>query len=148
MKSVIMRIWDKISKPSVAYAHCDVPCGIYEVDTMLHAADTVQKMVEKLQELKHPKEGDNQSRLNFVNTAARMVATKEEHAQKCKEQILILWTDYFKPEHLEKFPDLHEKIWKATKLCSDAKRNVDIEVAKKLKNSVAEIAEMFAESKK
>ncbi len=143
----LLRQAERLAKPKVAYAHCDVPCGIYETDTMLHSADTVYKMVEKMLELKHP--GDNdQQHLEFENTIGRMIHVKEEHAQKCKEQILILWTDYFKDEHLARFPELHAKVWKATKLCSAAKRGVDLKTAQQLKDAVAEVAKIFADSKK
>lgn len=136
-----------LSMPSLLHAHCDVPCGIYETGTMSMAADTVNKMVEKIIELKAPG-ADPQQHRDFTNTVVRMTATKEEWAQKCKQEILILWTDYFKDEHLAKFPDLHAKVWKATKLCSQAKRTVDLNVARQLKEAVAEVARIFAETKK
>ncbi len=141
---IAARLADTVSKPRVAYAHCDVPCGIYEPDTMRHAVETVKSMTVKLLALKQQGEGD----IQFVNAAARMVATKEEFAQKCKTELLILWTDYFKPEHLQKWPDLHEKVWKATKLCSDVKRSVDAAKVEALENAVGEIEKIFAESKK
>lgn len=125
------------------FAHCDVPCGIYDPKPAQIAAATVLKMVEKIETL--PKENPSVvDRNNFV----RMVWTKEEHARKCKEELLILWTDYFKPEHLDKFPNLHETFWKAAKLCSKNKQSVDIQAAKDLVKAVDEIAEMFAASKK
>lgn len=138
---VAFRVFAAVVRPGVVYAHCDIPCGIYETGTMTTAADTVAKMVGKILEIKGMELPD---RNNFV----RMVRVKEEHAQLCKEQILILWTDYFKEEHLSKFPDLHTKIWKATKLCSQAKRGVDQAVAQQLKAAVADIAKIFAETKK
>ena len=73
--------------------------------------------------------------------------TKEEHARKCKEEILILWTDYFKPEHLEKFPHLHDTFWKAAKLCSVNKQEISLEHAAELVKSANEIADIFAQSK-
>ena len=136
-----LRRAEVILKPSIMHAHCDIPCGIYETNSMTTAADTVLKMMEKILEIKGMELVD---RNNFV----RMVHVKEEHAQKCKQEILILWTDYFKEEHLAKFPDLHTKVWKATKLCSQAKRTVDLKVAQQLKEAVAEIARIFAETKK
>ncbi|MBI2550132.1 superoxide dismutase, Ni [Candidatus Woesearchaeota archaeon] len=136
-----MRKSEKLLEPSLVYAHCDIPCGIYETNSMTTAADTVAKMVEKILDLKGMELVD---RNNFV----RMVHVKEEHAQKCKQELLILWTDYFKDEHLAKFPDLHTKVWKATKLCSQAKRTVDLKVAQQLKEAVADIARIFAETKK
>src|SRR6266542_1303582 len=96
----------------VAHAHCDIPCGIYDPTPAKIAADTVAKMVEKL-------EGAPGSELADRNTFTRSVQVKEEHAQICKKELLILWTDYFKPEHLEKYPKLHETFWKAAKQISD-----------------------------
>lgn len=125
-----------------AYAHCDVPCGIYDPKPAQIAAATVLKMIQKIKEL--PKDelwGDADN--NWI----RMVMTKEEHAQKCKEELLILWTDYFKPEHLEKFPDLHDTFWKAAKLCSENKHHVSLESAEKLIKAVDEIAEIFNKTK-
>ncbi len=145
--AAVLRKAERVMMPSSVYAHCDVPCGIYETNTMVMAADTVHKMVEKIIELKAPSTDPQQHR-DFTNTVVRMTLTKEEWAQKCKQEILILWTDYFKDEHLAKFPDLHAKAWKAAKLCSQAKRTVDLNVARQLKEAVAEVASVFAESKK
>src|SRR5690606_8301128 len=100
---------------SYASAHCDVPCGIYDPKAMQVAAQTVLKMVQKMNELEKSDE-DKTSMLEYKNSLTRMIVTKEAHAQKCKEELLIRWTDYFKPEHLVKCPDLHEIIWKAAKL--------------------------------
>lgn len=127
----------------IIYAHCDIPCGIYDPKPAQIAAATVLKMVQKIGEL--PKENPT---VDDRNSFVRMVMVKEEHAQICKKELLILWTDYFKVEHLEKFPDLHDKFWKASKLCSENKQHVDLASAQKLVKAVDEIAEIFAESKK
>lgn len=124
------------------YAHCDVPCGIYETDTMTHAADTCRRMVEKFEEL-----GDT-SEPEHMNQFVRIVQTKEKHAQLCKDQLYILWSDYFKPEHLEKFPDLHDKFWQAAKQCGKVKQTLSLEECDKLIEQVHGIAHMFADSKK
>ena len=142
-----MKKVEAVAKPTFVYAHCDVPCGIYETNTMTMAADTVHKMVEKIIELKAPG-ADPQQHRDFTNTIVRMTSTKEEWAKKCKQEVLILWTDYFKDEHLAKFPDLHAKVLKAARLCSQAKRTVDLNVARQLKDAVADIARIFAETKK
>src|SRR3990167_3072542 len=97
------------SKP--VFAHCDIPCGIYDPHTAQLASQTVLKMVQKMKAL--PKDD--------IHSLIRMVSVKEDHAELCKREILILWTDYYQSEHLEKFPDLHELVWKACKLCSDNK---------------------------
>ena len=126
----------------VVYAHCDVPCGIYDPKAAQIAAATVVKMVEKIEAL--PKENPT---VSDRNSFVRMVWTKEEHARKCKEELLILWTDYFKPEHLAQFPNLHEAFWKAAKLCSKNKQSVDMADAQELVKAVDEIADIFQKTK-
>ncbi|MBI2141947.1 superoxide dismutase, Ni [Candidatus Woesearchaeota archaeon] len=145
---VVLRALDLISKPKVAYAHCDIPCGVYETDSAAHAAQTVYALTEKLLKLELLGHGDEKSRLAYVHTAARMTEVKEKFAQICKQELLILWTDYFKPEHMQKYPNLHDTFWKAAKQCSTAKREVNLESAQKLKDMVAEVARIFAETKK
>ncbi len=145
MKQLLKTLFGLLPSSPV-YAHCDVPCGIYDPKPAQIAAATVLKMMQKIMEL--PTDGSPEEILQARNSFVRMVLTKEEHARKCKEEILILWTDYFKPEHLEKFPDLHDTFWKAAKLCSEAKQTVDIAVAEELVASVDRIAEMFNDSKK
>ena len=139
MKKGFYRLVSYILSTKIAFAHCDVPCGIYDPKPAQIAAATVLKMVQKIQNDMPKDNPTEQDRNRFV----RMVWTKEEHARKCKEELLILWTDYFKPEHLEMFPDLHDKFWKAAKLCSENKQNVDLKTAEELVNSVDEIASMF-----
>jgi nickel superoxide dismutase len=133
----------KFLPQDTAYAHCDVPCGIYDPKPAQIAAATVKKMVSLIEEL--PKDHPT---VNDRNKFVRCVLTKEEHAQKCKEELLILWTDYFKPEHLKQFPNLHEVFWKAAKLCSKNKQEVSLELADQLVAAVSEIAQMFEQSKK
>jgi nickel superoxide dismutase len=142
----LFREW--IESLPVASAHCDVPCGVYEPDSMTWAAETCFKLAEKLEGLELPEWSDKHHVLEFHNTATRAVGVKEEYAQICKTQVLILWTDYFKPEHLEKWPDLHEKVWKITKQCSTVKRSVSKAEAQKLKDMVKELADIFKETKK
>lgn len=133
----------KLLPTRVVFAHCDIPCGIYDPHTAQLASQTVLKMVQKINEL--PTENPTVvDRNNFV----RMVKVKEEHAEACKREVLILWTDYFKAEHLEKFPILHDLVWKTTKLCSENKRGVDESKAQELIEAVNKIAEIFVQTKK
>lgn len=131
----------KFIKP--VYAHCDIPCGIYEVDTMRHAAETCLKMTQKIAELdtKGEKSDDH---ANYI----RMVMNKEKHATLCKEQIYILWSDYFKSEHTQKFPNLHDTMWQAAQQCSKVKQSITQAEAETLVGKVAAVAKMFEESKK
>ena len=125
------------------YAHCDIPCGIYDSHSAQLAARPVLTMVQKINELLK-----NNASVTDRNNFVRMVKVKEEHAEICKREILILWTDYFKSEHLEKFPNLHELVWKTAKLCSENKRLVDEGMARELIEAVDQIVNIFAESKK
>lgn len=134
----------RLLKPTtVAYAHCDIPCGIYDPTPAKIAADTVAKMVEKIAALDKTAT-DFTTRGNFV----RMVTVKEQHAEICKKELQVLWSDYFKPEHVEKFPKLHDTFWKALKLASKNKQNVDAQAAADLQAAVKEIADMFYATKK
>ena len=132
---MFLRFIDTILNRGIVQAHCDIPCGIYTTHRAGIAAETVEKMVKGIVEA----EGD-------MHAIARLTATKEEWAQICKEELLILWTDYFKEEHLATFPDLHTTFWKATKLCSQNKREVSEEAAKELRDAVGAISAMFAEA--
>lgn len=143
-----LRLLDKISPPVLTQGHCDIPCGVYETDSMKWAVETCEKLTKKLLDLELPNWTDKKSVLDYENTVTRAVHTKEEYAAACKQQALILWTDYFKPEHLQKFPDLHKKIWKLTKQCSVVKRTVSPEECAKLRQMVEELAQIFVESKK
>jgi len=138
-----LRLLDRLSKPTIVYAHCDVPCGIYDPKPAQIAAETVVKMVEKIQALPKDNPPSEATRNSFV----RMVWTKEEHARICKHEILILWTDFFKPEHLAKHPQLHDMFWQAAKLCSKNKQEINMEAAKELQKAVDEIAKVFLEVK-
>ena len=137
------KLLDKIIPAQQAYAHCDIPCGIYDKFPSMMAAQTVLKMVQKINEITtDPSKITVNDRNNFV----RMVHTKEEHAQLCKKEILILWTDYFKPEHLKMFPDLHEKVWKACKLCSKNKQEVNEDTANELIDALHDIGHMWEQA--
>lgn len=142
MKRFLLKLISKLLPTYTTYAHCDVPCGIYDPKPAQIAAQTILKMVQKINEL--PKENPTVQDRNFF---VRMVWTKEEHARRCKEEILILWTDYFKPEHLQAFPSLHETFWKAAKLCSKNKQEVSLEAANELIKAVDEIADIFYKTK-
>ena len=139
-------MFGRLLKPKItAYAHCDIPCGIYDPTPAKIAADTVAKMVEKITALPT---GAPNAPVGDRNSFVRMVAVKEEHAQICKKELLILWSDYFKPEHLEKYPKLHDTFWKAAKLCSKNKQSVDAQAAADLQAAVKEISDIFWATKK
>jgi len=128
-------------------AHCDGPCGVYDPASARVAAEAVLSMTKKLIDLNPPSNTDSEEWASYSNTFSRFVAVKEEQAKETKKEILILWTDYFKPVHLETYPDLHETIWKASKLCSACKVNIDLAQAEELMNYVEKIHTIFWASK-
>ncbi|MBI4020678.1 MAG: superoxide dismutase, Ni [Candidatus Aenigmarchaeota archaeon] len=140
----LFRMLDTIAPAPVARAHCDIPCGIYDPHRALMAAHTVVRMVTLAQELEQKHE---QHDADFRNSMIRYIATKEEHAEVCKHEVRILWGDYFKPEHLQKHPQLHELVWKAMKLGSKARQEANLQAAEELLETVNKIAEIFWETK-
>ena len=83
------------------YAHCDGPCGVYDPASARVAAEAVQSMTKKMNALEANHGGSGGSSAAYINTMSRYAAIKEEEAQKCKDELLVLWTDFFKPQHLE-----------------------------------------------
>lgn len=145
----VLALLDRLDAPTTAYAHCDVPCGIYDPHGAQVAADTVIAMVTKMQALQAPAAGaDIKTRQTYENTVTRMITTKEQHAEILKHEVTVLWGDYFKPPHVQMFPNLHEHVWNTLKLASKCKQEVNLEAAQELKQAVDQIAEWFAESKR
>ena len=137
-----MNIVTRILRPSrTAYAHCDGPCGVYDPASARIAAEAVLSMEKKIAAL-----GDDNS-LATVNTRTRFILIKEQQADLAKRELNILWHDYFKPEHLAQFPNLHETFWKAAKLCSKNKTESDPANGEALLSAVEEIHNMFWGSK-
>ncbi len=118
-------------------AHCDLPCGVYDPAQARIEAQSVQAMQEKYQANEDP----------VFRTRAVMIIG--ERAELAKEHLWVLWTDYFKPEHVEKYPQLHDLFWRATKAAGagGAKGSVDPESGKKLLSLIDEIADIFWETK-
>ena len=119
------------------FAHCDVPCGLYDPQAALMAANTVRVMVKQIRDIeKSDQYNSNPSSIQIQNDLTRRIMVKEQHAELCKKEILILWTDYFKPEDLPTVKNLHEEIWKTVKLASYNKQNVDVQKAEELYSQV------------
>ncbi len=131
----------------IAEAHCDAPCGVYDPSSARIAAEAALSMTKKILDLKAPDGSDAKATAAYNNTLTRYIMVKEEQAHVAKEELLILWTDYCKPVHLEKFPNLHETFWKAAKLCSAVKVEVSLEHANELMEAIKDIHNMFWSSK-
>jgi len=142
-----MKLFDVIFPIKNVYAHCDIPCGVYDPKPAQMAAESVYKMVDKILNSSVPNEKDPASSVNYHNSTTRYVIVKEEQAELCKREVLILWTDFFKEENLKDFPELHDLVWKTAKLCSKNKREVSLEAAKELQTSVNQISDVFTKVK-
>jgi nickel superoxide dismutase len=127
---------DGIAPPTRVSAHCDLPCGVYDPAQARIEAESVKACAEK-----HNASDDH-------DFQARAITIKEERADLVKHHLWVLWTDYFKPEHLEKFPQLHDLFWKATKTAGEAKKTTDPAVGQRLLDQIAEITQIFWETKK
>lgn len=131
-----------------ADAHCDIPCGIYDPISAKIAAQTVLKMVMRIQAAEPPgADASAADRVTALNTISRYITVKEEHAQIVKDELDILWHDYFRPDHLEEHPDLHTHFWQAAKLAGQNKQSVNLDSAKQLVDSVDAIAKVFWSTK-
>ena len=133
-------IKDLLQPSKIASAHCDGPCGVYDPASARIAAEAVLSMTKKLVAL----EGND---LATENTRSRYITIKEEQAQVAKTELLILWTDYFKPPHLEANPEIHNIFWNAAKLCSQNKVEVSVDAAQALLDTCEQVHNIFWASK-
>jgi nickel superoxide dismutase len=80
----------------------------------------------------------------------RAVLIKEQRSELVKHHLWVLWTDYFKAPHFEKYPQLHTLFNEATKLAgaSGTKGTLDADAADQLLAKIDEIAEICWETKK
>jgi len=127
-----------------AKAHCDIPCGIYDPITAQIAALTVVRMIDLATDLD---KNTAEKGLAYHNTVSRYVAVKEEHAEKVKHDVRVIWGDYLKAQHLEKYPDAHALVHKIMSLGSKARQTMDREAAVQLVEAVNEFAQIFWETK-
>ena len=108
-------------------AHCDLPCGVYDPEQARIEAESCFRIMEKYQ-------------ANTDETfRARAIGIKEERAELVKHHLDVLWHDYFKPEHVEKVPNLHELFWSATKQASKVKASVDPAEGRKLLDLIDQV---------
>jgi len=113
------------------HAHCDIPCGIYDPEQARIEAESCLRIIEKYEASDDPL------------FRARCINVKEERAELVKHHLDVLWHDYFKPEHLDKHPGIHETFWKAAKQASKVKQSLDVEAAKELLLMIDSVDEMW-----
>ena len=135
---------DRFSPPETVHAHCDLPCGVYDPAQARIEAQSVKAIQERYQGAEKSKSAAE----SVEDYRARCLVIKEQRANLVKEHLWVLWTDYFKPEHKEKYPQLHDLFWTATKEAGLAKKSQDPAQGQKLLDLVGEIDTIFWETKK
>ena len=118
------------------YAHCDLPCGVYDPTQARIEAESVKAIMDKYSPELHEED------------KIRAILIKEQRCELVKHHLWVLWTDYFKPEHLSDHPDLHDMFWRATKQAGQCKKTTDPAEAKQLLKMIDEIDKVFQASKK
>ena len=135
-----MRLLTRLLAPkSVAHAHCDLPCGVYDPAQAKIEAQSVKAIAEKYAANEDPA------------FRVRALIIKEQRSELVKHHLWVLWTDYFKAPHFEKYPQLNTLFNEATKLAGGGggtKSSVDVATADQLLAKIDEIAEIFWETKK
>ena len=124
-----------------AYAHCDIPCKIYDPAVSLVAALSVVRLTDILLEI------DDLSSLDSQSNLARVVVQKEDEAQKVKDEVNIIWGDYFKEPQLEAFPETHEIVHGIMRLGSKCKQEVSREAAEELLRELNRFVDIFWKTK-
>jgi nickel superoxide dismutase len=133
-----MRLLTRLLAPkSIAHAHCDLPCGVYDPAQARIEAESVKAICEK-----YAANTDQEFR-------TRALIIKEQRSELVKHHLWVLWTDYFKPPHFEKYPQLHQLFNEATKLAGAAgtKGHEDVATANELLAKIEEISKIFWETK-
>ena len=120
-----------------ATAHCDLPCGVYDPAQARIEAESVKAIQEKFQENDDPVFRE------------RAIEIKEQRSDLVKHHLWVLWTDYFKPPHFEKYPQLHQLFNDATKLAGagGTKGSTDPATADALLAKIEDISKIFWETK-
>ena len=127
-----------------ASAHCDIPCGIYDPIIAQINALTVVRMLDLMTDLES--KGGEKGK-DYINSMSRYVAIKEEHAEKAKAEVRVIWGDYLKAQHLEKFPNAHTLVHKVMQLGSKVRQTTDREAAVQFVEAINEFAQLFWETK-
>ena len=139
----VFRGLDKILSFESAKAHCDIPCKIYDPIISQIAVLTMIRLVDLIEEIEKKDSLTSKDHAQI----SRLIAQKEEHGHKVKDEIRVIWGDYIKQPQLEKFPELHELSHSIMLLASKAKQNIDKNSSLELLEKVNRFAEIFWKSK-
>ncbi len=135
---------DRVVHFERAKAHCDIPCGIYDPHLAQLSALTVIRMIDLMAE---KAAGSKEDVAEFHNSMSRYVAVKEEHAELCKREVRVIWGDYLKKEHIDKYPELPGLVHSIMQLGSKCRQSANREHALNLLTAVNRFAEIYWETK-
>jgi nickel superoxide dismutase len=139
-----VRLWDRIRPPEPAYAHCDIPCGIYDPHEAQIAALTVLRMDQLIAEVPAlAADVKPEERAVYASKMSRYTAVKEQHAERVKHEIRVIWGDYITADHAKQHPQLAELVVKILKQASKARQSTAAADAQELVKLVQEFAEIF-----
>ncbi len=149
MKTILRFLSEKLLIEKTAYAHCDIPCGIYDPYVVQRAAHTVIRMTQLLTDLKRddPSANSGQAETKAEHDIARLTHVKEEHSNLLEEELDTLRNDYFKEEHFKEYLNLNDLFVQALKSSAKARQNIDMAAAQDSLAKVQEIAEIFFKTK-
>ncbi len=128
-----------------AQAHCDIPCGIYDPIIAQIAALTVVRMIDLMSDLESKKA--DTAALAYQNSMARYIEVKEEHAEKVKHEVRVIFGDYIKAQHVEKYPELPALAHKIFQFGSKVRQTSDRDAAVQLVEELNKFAQIFWETK-
>jgi nickel superoxide dismutase len=145
---IVERLVDAVVPPRAVYAHCDIPCGIYDPHEAQIAALTVLRMDQLIGELAHPAaDAKPEDHSAYLSKLSRYTAVKEQHAEKVKHEVRVIWGDYFTADHAKQFPQTPELVVKILKQASKARQGTNLADAQELLKLVQEFAEIFWQTK-
>ena len=147
-----MRLSQLLRPRRIVHAHCDLPCGVYDPAQARIEAESVKAIQEQFQDAsKRKPPGKWDETQSDGDWQTRALKIKEERADLVKHHLWVIWTDYFKPDLIEKAgmkpDDLHAKFWTATKLAGESKRSQDPAQGQKVLDAISEIDKIFKASK-
>jgi nickel superoxide dismutase len=135
---------DAVHPPRTVYAHCDIPCGIYDPYEAQISALTVVRMDQLIAEAAAPAaDAKPEERAAYGAKLARYTAVKESHAERVKSEVRVIWGDYFTADHAKQYPQIHDLAWKILKQASKARQGTNLADAQELVKLVQEFAELF-----
>ena len=139
----LLSLYDKFKPIKRASAHCDIPCKIYDPIISQLAVLTMIRLVDLIEDINKKESLSSNDHAQI----SRLIAQKEEHGHKVKDEVRVIWGDYFKEPQISAFPEIHDLTHKIMLGASKSKQNVDKKASLELLESVNRFAEIFWDSK-